>query len=275
MSIIKIAIRLKAPLSHGDPALSVDTGNFKALRKQAVAGLGDVPILSGNAIRGVMRRLLMRHFLAAAGMTPEAYADAPGHWDRIYAALANGGTLVGAEKSVQTGMLRRLRAAVPPLSLLGSALYTYMLPGMLSVFDAYPRCQEVAEAGLCEPSDASLADLYADCNHARHISPEIDKAAADITPMPYSHEVLIPGVILDSAIKLDASATEIERDCAAWALARIDQLGGNCAKGMGLVEILPIGEIGDPARYGAWVAEHAPAARAVIEEAIPARIVKA
>jgi hypothetical protein len=274
MSMHNLSFRLLAPMSHGDPAMGADTGNFSGLRKQYVVGVGDVPILSGNAIRGVMRRLVMRHFLAAAEMSAESYGDAPGHWDRIYAALANGGTLVGSEKAVNTAGLRALRAACPPLSVLGAALYTYMLPGMISVFDAYPQCRELHAVGFCAASDVSLSDLYGDRNHARHISPEVDKVAAEITPMPFSHEILFPGAVLETRVRIDPATTQIERDCVAWMLAAIVQLGGGGGRGFGLVEIQAPDDIGDATRYAAWVAGHAKAARPALESAIPARIAK-
>ncbi len=269
--MIKLYMKLKAPLSHGDPALSDDTGNFRALRKQHIVGVGDVPVVSGNAIRGVMRRLVMRHFLAAAGMAPDGYANAPGHWDRIYAVMANGGTLTGSEKSVQTQRLREVRAACPPLSLLGSALYTYMLPGMIAVMDAYPQCRELAEVGFTDPSSLGISDLYGDRNHVRLISPEIDKEAAGITPMPYTHEILYPGAVIQGGIIIDRAATEIERDCLAWILLNLNQVGGNIGKGMGLVEITASDEIGSPNRYESWIFANATAARPILEAAIPAR----
>lgn len=275
MSMTTIYFHLRSPMSHGDPALTIDTGNFRAFRRQMVLGVGQVPVLSGNAIRGVLRRALMRHFLEAAGMTPAAYECAAGHWDRIYAALCNGGTLVGSEKAVNTKQLRDLRAAVPPLSLLGSALYTYMLPGMISMLDAYPQCRELAAAGFTGPSDLSIADLCGDRHQVRHVSAEVDRAATGITPMPYSFEVIYPGVVLQGGVIIDRQASQIERDCLAYGLSLIHQLGGATAKGMGMVEIVVPEPIGDAASYAAWVSEYAPAARAAIDQAIPSRLERA
>ncbi|MGN6549823.1 MAG: hypothetical protein ACTHJ3_08025 [Pararhizobium sp.] len=258
-----------------DPALDDDTGNFNPLRKQHVVGVGDVPLLSGNAIRGVLRRLVMRHFLSAAGMTRGAYSASPGQWDRIYGALANGGALTGAEKGVKTQFLRELRAACPPLSLFGAALYTQMLPGMFQVFDAYPRCREVAAVGFCSASDVPLSSLYGDRNHVRHVSADVDREAAEVKPMPYTSEVFYPGAVLEGGINFDNYATEIERDCAAWAIHRVTQFGGNTAKGFGLVDLAAEDPIGDPDRYDQWIDEHATKAKPLIEEAIPARMGKA
>ena len=149
MNSIELNIRLKSPLSHGAFSDGGSTGNAMQFRREPLVGVSGnprVPVISGNAIRGVMRRLIMRELFEKAQVTrdnigelmPE-FKGSMRAWDRLYAALAQGGTIEEAEKQVKPDQIRELRHILPPLSLFGSALYSCLVSGMLNVGFALSR----------------------------------------------------------------------------------------------------------------------------------------
>ena len=111
---IRVTLKALSPIAHG--AFGPSTGNTLLFRRVPIVSLMGrpfVPAVSGNAIRGVLRRIVMRDLLDRCGFDKTS----PG-WDHLYAALANGGHLQGSEASIDPVAIGSLRAALPPLSAL-------------------------------------------------------------------------------------------------------------------------------------------------------------
>lgn len=238
-------IHLRAPLTHGDPGLS-GMGNMSLIRRAKIGnlpGLPEVPQVSGNALRGKLRRMLMRDTLDFCGLTRALFEEGgkAREWDRLYGALVNGGALKGKETRLKPEEARELREAIPPLSILGAAIWTTMLSGRLSVGPAWPVCAETVQAGLCEGDALAQAwDLVEEASLVRHIDHDQMDASpegADMTPMPYTFETLSAGVTLQSHIGELARLNDIEWGCVAHGLDLIDHLGGKGASGYGRVVI--------------------------------------
>ena len=241
---MRVVIGLKSPLHHG--SFGVNTGTSVPLRRMTLIGtegeLFRVPALSGNALRGRVRRSLMRELFGVCeihrGTLP------PRHWDRLYAALANGGHLDGSERRIVPEDYRTLRDNLPVLSVLGAALYTYMLPSHCEVGIAWLRCRETVEAGICvepgklDPPVLPAEDLVEEISHTRHIEREhADPEETGVTPMPVTLEVIMTGATLESEITFPNHATELERAAIAHGLDLITSLGGKSAPGLGQVSI--------------------------------------
>lgn len=256
MTALRVSIELRSPLSHG-AFDSGDIGNAVAIRREpivSIPGAPRVPVLSGNALRGVVRRTVMRDLLGREGVR-----DALGSsWDRAYAALANGGHLDGSESSVSPSKIRDLREGLPPLSVLGAALYSWMLPGRVSFGICWPVCAETLESGLAWRFDedapvVTAEELVHETSTVRHVDrTEQDPEVSGVTPMPLTVEVLGTGARLCSEIRFERAATEIERSCIAWALDRIDRLGAKSGAGLGRVDVT---HDGDGRAYDDWLTE--------------------
>lgn len=242
-----ISITLRAPMSHGE--FGAPTGNATQFRRIALRTGQRVPAVSGNALRGVMRRVVMRDMLAQAGLS----VGGPG-WDILYASLVNGGHLEGSESALDPAHVRELREALPSLSLFGAALQTWMLKGRMRVGISWPQCAETAAIGLVAPGNYPPAELLiSEMSHVRHIDRDMqDPAVSGVTPMPTTMETLVAGTVLETMIGFDRNATALERSCAGWALNNIGALGGKSSVGLGLVEIKH--DI-DGTLYEAWRAE--------------------
>ena len=240
----KIRFQLHAPLTHG--AFGLGGGNAMPLRRFPVLtpdGVVDVPAVSGNSIRGQLRRIVMREILDRAGVNCE---NTPEH-DWLYGALVNGGVLEGKQSArVQPDKIRDIRAAIPALSIFGAALTSHFLPGRMSVGIAWPICDVTKKASLVDEgivpglkksaavleSPPSLADIEGEVSHARLPDPE----AQGISPMPYIHETLITGVWLESEIEFSPEATVLERHAVFHGIDQLDFLGGGAGRGMGRVK---------------------------------------
>lgn len=256
---MNVLIHTLSPLSHGAFDV-VDAGNASMLRKEPVVSLPGaplVPCISGNSLRGQMRRVVMRDLLGRAALGPHSGMK-PKSWDMLYGALANGGHLTGSEKSPSPEEIRRVREALPPLSLFGSALYRWLLQGRMRVSWLWPRCTETVAGGLVSDSGpvVDAGDLITEVGMVRHIerehqSPEV----TGVTPMPVTIEAIATGTVLETGIRFSSSATEVERAVAAWALDQIDVLGGKSAGGMGHVRIE---HTGDATAYTDWLAATSP-----------------
>lgn len=259
----EIEITATAPIHHG--AFGVDLGNAVTFRRMPLAQFPDhagIPAVSGNALRGALRRIVMRDVFKLCELSRETVVDRA--WDRLYGALANGGYLDGSETTVDPTAHRALRDAVPALSVLGAALYQYMLPGRVSVGWLWPVCTESVAAGLCTAEGATLAaeELLTEVALVRHVDREQqDPKVSGVTPMPVTVEALKPGTRLQSRIAAQAALTETEESVLGWGLDQLRAIGAKSASGFGWVEVrhtLPV------EAYGAWRDDAAAVDRATV-----------
>lgn len=250
--------RLDAPLHHG--AFSdADTGNLSVLRRIPIRvedQIYNIPAVSGNAIRGCLRRELMRHMLDDVGVLPSTIG--PGAYQRLYAALVNGGHLEGSEAAVKPEERASLRASIPALSVLGAALYSYMLSGRCEIGVAWLVCAETRAAGLVASRPYAVPaaeDHVREFSHVRHVDRDAhDPEVSAVTPMPTTMETIIAGSELECRIMFDR-ATEIEASALSFGLSRIRYLGGKRSAGLGVVSVGMPG-FPSPDVYLSWLAEH-------------------
>lgn len=246
--IIRHAITTLGPLSHGD--LGADTGNvgrFRRIPIATAAGPLPIPALSAGALRGVVRRALWREVFDLVGLSRETCDG----WDRLYAALANGGTIETAESRVSPDAIRARRRALPVLSLLGAALYSSHMAGRAKVSTSWLQCREL---GVDAPP---MRDLLADETRVRHVDrEEQDPDASGVGPMPTTTETVITGARL-----CGHTSVSHPLEASAWAhgLDLITHLGGKSGQGYGEVEV---GHDGDGSLYVAWLSEHREEVRA-------------
>lgn len=252
-SILNVTYRTLAPLAHG--GFGPATGNSTTIRREPLVTLPGaplIPVVSGNAVRGVVRRTIMRNLFARLGLGPGELPDR--QWDLLYAALANGGHLTGKEATPSPETIRELRATLPPLSVLGSAMYRYLLPGWSRFGFVWPVCAETIEGGIVDADDVDVpmaGDIVVETSVVRHVDrDQQDPDVTGVTPMPVTVEAIGTGVELRQKIRFSAAAGRVERSAIAWALDRIDYLGGKSGSGFGEVSI---SHDGDAEPYQSWL----------------------
>lgn len=239
---MRVLITCKSPLVHG--AFGEHAGNATLCRRMAVVsvpGMPRVPVVSGNALRGVLRRIVFRDLFARAELDRTKLHA--GQWDRLYAALANGGHLEASEKGVDPEAIRALREELPPLSVFGAALYSWLLPGHMSVGILWPQCRETLEAGLVSDAGKGAGgigaeDLVEEITLCRHVDrEEQEPEVSGVTPMPTTVEAISAGAVLEGEIRFARHATEVERGVICYGLRRLSALGGKGGAGFGRVDV--------------------------------------
>ena len=227
---MRIEMIAQSPLVHGEFSDGIDLGNMMNFRHLPMIKDGkiySVPVVSGNAIRGIMRRILARELVDTFDLKNRMGKN----FDRFYIAVANGGNLdKNMDVGVDTNGIRGLRQAFPLLSVLGAALYKYMLPGMVNVGFAIPRCYELSTGTM------RLSEMTQDIGLTRHIDKTIADAG-EAKPMPYTVEAVIPGVKFDIDVTPALQITELELSCLNHGLSQIQYIGGKHSSGFGKVAI--------------------------------------
>lgn len=129
---------LLSSLSHGGE----HAGTVGFLRREKIAqpegGTVDVPIVSGNALRGLLRDHAADVFWRALGQPELPVA--------VFHLLWSGGSLsrAGTSKSLSAHQLARVRELVPLVSLFGGSGAGRIIEGKLSVGKLVPVCTETA-----------------------------------------------------------------------------------------------------------------------------------
>lgn len=265
-TVYTLTLVADAPLHHG--AFGGDTGNAVLHRRVPLAAYPDhpgVPAVSGNALRGALRRLVMRDLFARLdlGLHSVGTELTAQQWDKLYGALANGGHLAQAETRTDPEAQRALRAAVPALSVFGAAVYHGMLPGRVSVGWLWPRCAETVAAGLAPEPDGTAAlvgaeALLTEVTLTRHVDrDEQDPQRSGVTPMPVTVEALVPGTTLHGTVVALRALTPVEAGVVGWGLGQLAILGGKGGAGFGRVRVAHDVPESATAAYTAWRADAA------------------
>ena len=229
---------------HGDektgstPVLRTMTMWSEALQKHV-----RIPLVSGNAVRGMLRRRLMRDMLDRLGLDEQ-------NTPKLHHALFSGGLLESTEETtgeVDIAFRKLVRDTIPPIGLFGTAIGNQMIQGSLLVEHAVPVAREtsfMAEAGiaLVEPDDERWkypVRTFTDIDfHTRRddLRTERDEDEQAVQ-MKVEYEVLIPGTLLMHGFELKY-ATDVEQSCFGHMLNlwnELPVLAGKSATGNGRV----------------------------------------
>lgn len=161
--------------------------------------------------------------------------------------------------TVKPDQIRALRESLPPLSVFGAALYTWMLAGHMSVGILWPRCRETMAAGLVtDPGkkgcELSAEDLVEEISHCRHVDREFQSPdVSGVTPMPTTIEVIATGAVLESEIRFAPHATEVEKGCVCFGLEQLRAMGGKAGAGFGRVDLDVIDGDNHASAYLEWL----------------------
>ena len=227
---MKITFTASSPISHGEFKDGINIGNMSSFRRISMFNQGkiySVPVISGNAIRGVLRRILTTELVERYNLTNRMGK----HFDKFYIAVANGGNLNKTmDVSVDTEHIRDVRCSFPLISVLGGSLYRYMLPGMVSIGFAIPKCLELGTGSI------RLSDLTEDIGLVRHIERTI-ASPEEAKPMPYTIEAIVPGTEFDLDITFAPQTTETEKACICHGLKMLNTIGGKSSGGFGKISV--------------------------------------
>jgi hypothetical protein len=184
----------------------------KIRRIKVVGPDGDVmvPMYSGNAFRGKLRRVAADDFLSRIGVDRRSGAAIT---DKLYFCLFSGGSLQKgvASSHIEVGQKRDLRKHVPFLSLFGTAFGSQMLAGKARIGFGVPIAKEtVFMTGV--DSSVSVWDIVDEVFYTRRDDLEDKDKGQDPHQMKYSVECLAPNTGLAHEMVL-CHPNEIELAC--------------------------------------------------------------
>lgn len=230
-TVLPITLTVEAPLVHGG---GQDGSNTQLFRRQTRLHDGTVcrvPVVSGNALRGILRRQGAWALWEALGEPTLTPAQAR--------ALASGGAL-RTEKAIPLDVLRDVRDWVDHLGLFGAAWGGTIHDGALMVGHLVPQC---VENGTGQIRAARLVDRVMLTRHDTDLIPTetVEGGTDESNQMIYEVEALAPGVTLDGWINFRPWATDHHRDWAAlcwqrW-VATGAHIGGKSAAGHGRIAV--------------------------------------
>ena len=199
----------------------------------------DIPVYTGNAFRGTLRRIAMKDFLDHIGITEEGISA------KLYYLLFTGGALTSGSRYEEIGKRREMRRLCPPLSLFGSAIGDQIPAGKLKMPIFIPICKETVDYTEIE-SNLSFYDMLEDNFYTRRddlksldFNLTDEEKFKNPVQMKYDQQCLVAGTELTGNVVIE-NDSEIERDCLKAILDRFTEMpyiGGKSAAGHGEVKI--------------------------------------
>jgi len=246
MRVVRIQGTLTAlsPVYHGG---NEKTGNVVLLNRLRFVVGGkpvDVPVVSGNQIRGRLRRLLARDFLHLAGY--ELDLSQKKH-QKLYHTLFAGGILTEVEEGesgvVDLDLKARLVKYVVPIRLFGASYGNQMVEGRVLVGFALPICRELVDFTGVD-SGVSFYQLITRAFQTRRDELRVGKEGGDdeTVQMIVEYEVFAPGTQFFHELVLETEEGGLALDLSAlYRAVRLWQeepyIGGKSSAGFGRLKI--------------------------------------
>jgi len=238
---IEGTITALTPIFHGGDE---KTGSTPVLRTIMiyVDGLGEVPIpyLSGNGVRGKLRRVSMRDFLDLVGYE---ITNA-----KLYHSLFSGGVLESTDENtgvIDLELRKRVRDLIIPASIFGCAIGNQMIQGILICEHLWPICEEYREYLPEEYQNDDRAKqpirVFTDQSFITRrddlrVEREDDEQAVQ---MKVDYECFVPGTKFYHRFLLQLP-TELQKSCFGRVIElfkEIPYIGGRSSSGDGKVKI--------------------------------------
>jgi len=126
-----------SPIFHGGDEKTGSTPTLRTIFIQTDDGAIPIPYISGNTIRGRLRRLLLHDLLELVEYEITNI--------RLYHSVFSGGVLESTEETygyLDLALRKRIQSLLPPLSLFGCAIGNQLIQGKLIVEHMFPICSE-------------------------------------------------------------------------------------------------------------------------------------
>jgi len=244
---IKGILTALSPIYHGG---NEKTGSVVLLNRLKFIVDGkptDVPIISGNQVRGRLRRLLVRDFLERTGYQLDLSQK---RHQRLYHTLFAGGVLTSVEEEesgvVDLNLKFRVVKYILPLRLFGCSYANQMIEGRVLIGHLLPVCRELRDyTGI--DSDVSFYQLITrafqtrrDELRARDTSGEEEEEQAVQALVEY--ECFAPGTRFYHEIVLETNSGEEKLDLSTLYRAielwqQLPYIGGKSSVGFGKLRI--------------------------------------
>ncbi|MCS6930556.1 MAG: hypothetical protein NZM43_13795, partial [Saprospiraceae bacterium] len=157
---IDFLLRAQKPIAHNGGELYGNTALFRRIKIVTAGGeVVSLPVVSGNAVRGSMRDYCALKFLRALEKRSGEKAMLP---KDAFHLLFSGGALKEASTAGDVDFARKLREAIPVVSLFGGAYGNTIYPGKIKIGFLIPVVQEALHLipPAVRPDDASIPSMH-------------------------------------------------------------------------------------------------------------------
>ena len=249
-------IEAQEPISHIGETLST-VAQFKREKTLFRGKIIEVPVVSGNALRGIMRRRGSYHLMEMLGIRKEMLGEDVQH------ALFSGGMLKkgAGGGTIDMNFIKELRTMLPLMSVFGTTIGQQMIGGKLDVGQLIPiSCQTAQRTGI--ESDISIHSLLDEVSHTRRDDMEDRIKGVDTDDqkqqMRYQTEVLAAGTQFSHYFTLK-DCNELERGAFMSTLCQFMQypkIGGMGGRGFGMIKMDYKIDEASVEKYETWVSEN-------------------
>ncbi len=223
-----------SPIHHGGDEKTGSEVMIRRMKYLVDDEIMQVPVVSGNAIRGPLRRRAFSDLSRRIDYEPTI---------KMYHMLFAGGILeeVGTGSGrIDLEMRESIRTMIPPLSLLGASILNQVISGKMQVGIATPVCSEL---NPYHPehlqSDRSFYELLDDSFQTRKDDLKQREADEQAVQMMITFETLAPGTKFEHSFTL-LDHDELEASCLRHMVdlwMQDPHIGGRSATGFGQVKI--------------------------------------
>lgn len=239
------------PLSHNSDEREGNKSFFRSIKILDNGMPAEVPVVTGNSLRGRLRRIAARRILQDVGAAAAALPPA------LYHLFFDGGSIAKGETktNLPVSQINALRAELPILGLFGGTYAGTILPSTLRPGFIWPVCRETQSlTGVA--SDIDAHQLLTDIFFTRRDDGGTDQEES--VQMIYEFEALVAGCALITSLSTER-ATPLETSFLGAVVSeylRHPALGGGQGRGMGRVAVEIVeGAVPDPATYERHVDE--------------------
>ncbi len=253
----------KSPISHGSDEDFGMEQKFRTIEMSSEGENIEIPVVSGNSLRGILRDLLAKHLLDFLDIEVG---------DKLSYALYSGGTLErGKGKAkIKRRTIEKVRENLPMISLLGTALGSQLISGKLNMGMLVPISRETEPFTGVE-SERSIFEFLDETFYTRKDDIEGEKERDEdeqAQQMRYRVEILIPGTKFYHWMDLENS-DEIEKSCLFKSFDLFSEsphIGGMKAKGHGKVGYDYSPKLGDGEKYENFLKDNESSIRGFLKE---------
>jgi CRISPR/Cas system CSM-associated protein Csm3 (group 7 of RAMP superfamily) len=209
--VVRGVLTALSPVFHGG---SEKTGSVVLLNRLKFIVDGkptDVPIISGNQVRGRLRRLLTADFLELAGHRMDLGQKS---YQKLYHTLFAGGVLEAVEEESESAVVDlnlkfRIVKYILPLRLFGCSYANQMIEGRVLVGHMLPVCRELRDYTSVD-SDTSFYQLIARAFQTRRDELRATRAEDEEQAVQalVEYECFAPGTRFYHEIRLETTKEE-------------------------------------------------------------------
>ncbi|MEM0473030.1 MAG: hypothetical protein QXX84_09050 [Sulfolobales archaeon] len=147
VEVITGILKAVTPVFHGGNEKTGSTLLLNRMRFIVDGKPVDVPIISGNSVRGRLRRLLSRDFMERVGFRLDLSNS---KHQKLYHTIFAGGVLTSPSEESEVGELdltlkHKIVSYILPLRLFGASYSNQMIEGRVLVGHLLPVCRELSE----------------------------------------------------------------------------------------------------------------------------------